>query len=219
MGSTKLNQMQEKILEKRIEKIKKFYPDATISSVVKSNQEFLPKQLGGKAKRFTLKGKIIHMEKVGNRLFCTINDGTGLLAVEMENMMLNVKIKQGQLFSIVCRLKMSPHGDVFAEARGITMLDDADDRLKELKVLPLEFPPKEEAGRACRNYWEESTPVKCAKLKMIYRFVFIVPSLYLILEPQLLKRLTFGSLGPMLGIIIFMLVFLTGRQKVIECDN
>jgi hypothetical protein len=110
MGSGKLRQMQERILEKRIEKIKKLYPDMAIARISKSNLPIMPKKLGGEAKRFTIRGKITYMEKVQDRLFCTISDGTGLFAVEMENMLLNVEIEQGQLFSIVCRLKISPDG-------------------------------------------------------------------------------------------------------------
>ena len=187
-----------------------------IAQAVKSNQAIMPKGLGGKAKRFTIRGKITYMEKVGERLFCTISDDTGSLAVEMENMMLNVKIAQGQLFSIVCRLKLSPDGQLFGEARGITMLDETDPRLKKLKALSMGFPPENEADRACRNYWEEATPVTRAKLKMVYRYFLLIPSLYLVFEPQLFKRLTLGTFGPMLGLILFMLVFLTGRQRVVE---
>lgn len=216
MGSGKLRQMQERILEKRIEKIKKLYPDMAIARISKSNLPIMPKKLGGEAKRFTIRGKITYMEKVQDRLFCTISDGTGLFAVEMENMLLNVEIEQGQLFSIVCRLKISPDGSLYAEARGITMLDSADFRLKDLQSLPLGTPPKKEAGRACRNYWEKSLPVTRARLKMAYRYIFLIPSLYLIFEPHLFKRLSLGSFGPVLGLILFMLVFLTGRQKIVE---
>lgn len=219
MGSGKLEQMQERILRRRMDKIKKFYPDMEIAQAVKSNQAIMPKGLGGKAKRFTIRGKITYMEKVGERLFCTISDGTGSLAVEMENMMLNVKIEQGQLFSIVCRLKLSPDGHLFGEARGITMLNETDPRLKKLRLLSTGSPPKQEADRACRNYWEEAVPVKRAKLKMAYRYILLIPSLYLVLEPQLFKRLTLGTFGPMLGLILFMLVFLTGRQRVVEFKN
>lgn len=214
MGSHKLAKLQERILERRMDKIKKFYPDMEIAQAVKSNLPIMPKSLGGMAKRFTIRGKITYMEKVGERLFCTINDGTGLLAVEMENMMLNVRIAQGQLFSIVCRLKLSPDGQLFGEARGITMLDGADPRLEKLKKLALSSPPQKEAGRACRNYWEEAAPVTQAKLKMVYRYILLIPSLYLVFEPQLFKRLTLGTFGPMLGLVLFMLVFLTGRQRV-----
>lgn len=219
MGSGKLQQMQERILERRMQKIKKLYPDTAIAQIAETNLPLMPKKLGGEAMRFTIRGKITYMEKVQERLFCTISDGTGLFAVEMENMLLNVEIVQGQLFSVVCRLKLAPDGKLFGEARGITMLDSADPRLEKLKMLPLSSPPKIEAGRACRNYWENALPVTRAKLKMAYRYILLIPSLYLVFEPQLLKRLTLGSYGPMLGLILFMLVFLTGRQKIIEYNS
>ncbi|MGB4682442.1 MAG: hypothetical protein WBH65_08005 [Dethiobacteria bacterium] len=216
MGSGKLQQMQERILEKRMEKIKKLYPDMAIAQVARSNLPIMPKKLGGEGKRFTIKGKITYMEKVEERLFCTISDGTGLLAVEMENMMLNAEIAQGQLYSIVCRLKISPDGHLYGEARGLTLLDSADPRLKDLQALPPGKPPQKEEGRACRNYWEKTLPVTRARLKMSYRYILLIPSLYLLFEPQLFKRLSLGAWGPMLGLILFMLVFLTGRQKIVE---
>ncbi|MGB4682331.1 MAG: hypothetical protein GX890_04215 [Firmicutes bacterium] len=219
MGSGKLQQMQDRILEKRMEKIKKLYPDMAIAQVTPSNLPLLPRKMGGEGKRFTIRGKITYMEKVEDRLFCTISDGSGLFAVEMENMMLNLEIAQGQLYSIVCRVKISPDGSMYGEARGLTLLDSADPRLQKLQALPTKKPPEKEAGRACRNYWEKTLPVTRARLKMSYRYVLLIPLLYLLFEPHLFKRLSLGAFGPMLGLILFMLVFLTGRQKIVEYSS
>lgn len=214
MGSRALQQMQERIMQKRVKKIKKLFPDVEIAQIGKPNQMIMPKNLGGQGKRFTIRGKIIYMEKIQNRLFLTLNDGTGLVGVEIENLMLNIEIKQGQIFSIVCRLKLSPDKHFFCEARGITALNSEEPRLVELKGLSVGQPSNRQGQRACRNYWEESLPVTRAKLQMAYKFIFLLPAIYLILEPRIFKRLTLGLLGPDLGLILLLIVFLTGRQVI-----
>jgi len=214
MGSRVLEQIQERIVQERVKKIKKLFPDIDIAQLGEPDKRILPKQLGGHGKRFTIRGKVIYMEKIQNRLFLTLNDGTGLIGVEVENLMLNIEIKLGQILSIVCRLKLSPDKHFYCEARGITVLNPEDTKLENLKGLSLGTPSKRQGKRACRNYWEDSLPVARAKLQMAYKSILILPAIYLIVEPHLFKRLSLGVLGPDLGFILLLIAFLTGRQVI-----
>ncbi len=219
MGSQLLEQMQERIMQSRVAKLKQMYPDMDIAQLDRNEQRIMPKSCGGEGKRFTLKGKLVYLEKVQNKLFCTLADRTGLVGVEMEDMLTNIEIRQGQLLCIIARLKCAPDGSLFCEARGITMLKDDDPKLREIRELPEKKPPRQQGRRACRNYWEKGVAVSWARLKMTYKLGLLIPALYLVLEPQLLKRLTLGSLGPTLGMALFVLVFMTGRQVINQYGN
>jgi len=208
----KLEQREEYRKKKRL----KAFPPMTIEQLSLSVDRIRPRSLKGEERRFALNGRLVYLEVVGNVLWGTLDDNTGRVLVEFENMMLNTTIEKGQVIQVIGRLKLSPDKRIFVEARGIALIPAEAQVYPDLAGIPLEVPGAHEGERAVSVYWQEGEPVSRAKLSMRYRRYLLIPALLLVLSPYLFRILLLGPMGPSLGFVLFAYVFITGKQVITE---